>query len=133
MSNFSEYLTPANIALVLSLLLALESAWAKLYPTGKIATTVENGKTWIRTYAPIVSALVEELANTGVIPKDSKAREYVSKLEYEWAKAHPTTPMPAEAKAEALLIGEAAKVAFPHAQEPAVPAPANPPPAPASH
>ena len=110
-----EYLTPANIALVLSLLSIAYTAWARAYPTGKIATTVEAGKSWVRTYAPAISALIEELAKTGAIPKANKASEFLSKVEYEYAKAHPEAPLlPPAAKAEVVLIGETSKVAFPH-------------------
>lgn len=110
-----QYLTIENITTLFTVFLVLETAVRKVWPDNKYSASIERGKAWVRQYAPVVVALTEELAKTGVIPKASKALEYMHKLDLEWFKAHPDQPtMPATVRAEAMLIGEAAKVTMPH-------------------
>jgi hypothetical protein len=129
-----EYLTAENLTLALVVVLALEKILARIAP--KTSNTVDDdvlakiqaGKNWVRTYAPLISGIVEDLAGTGNFPKVAKGAEFMRRLEAEWNRANPGTPLPEPARAEANLIGAAAAAIFPHAEKPAdsIPAPGLP-------
>jgi hypothetical protein len=139
----SQYLTTENLIFLGMILLLLERILEKIAPLtatkvdDAVLDVIKEQKTWIRSYAPLISGIVEDLAKSGMFPKVAKADEYWRKLEAEWARVHPGVPMPPEIRAEADLIGKGAAAAYPHevapiAAAPVAPAAGNPQTAPAS-
>ena len=115
-----EYLTPENLTMILVVILAMEKILARIAPMTKTTVDddavklVERGKAWVRTYAPLIAGIVEDLAETGNFPKVAKSAEFFRRLEAEWNRANPGNPLPEPARAEANLIGAAAAAIFPH-------------------
>jgi hypothetical protein len=82
----SEYLTPANVAIAVSLLMALYSLIKTIAPKTKttidddIVAFVERARPWVRDFAGPVWALVEQLQKQGKILKNGKYGEYLTIL-----------------------------------------------------
>ncbi|PKL44334.1 MAG: hypothetical protein CVV41_06765 [Candidatus Riflebacteria bacterium HGW-Riflebacteria-1] len=82
----SEYLTPANVAIVVSLIMSLYAILKAVAPKTKttiddsIVALVEKGRPWVRDYAYPIWALVEQLQKAGKLDKLNKYGEFMSIL-----------------------------------------------------
>lgn len=79
----SEYLTPANVAIVISLVMSLYAILKAVAPKTKntiddsVVAFVEKGRPWVRDFSGPIWALVEQLHKAGKIDKLNKYGEYM--------------------------------------------------------
>lgn len=82
----SEYITPANVAIVISLLASLYAVLKTIAPKTKttvdddIVAFVDKARPWVRDFSGPIWALVEQLQKAGKIDKLNKYGEYMSIL-----------------------------------------------------
>jgi hypothetical protein len=82
----SEYLTPANVAILISVLMSLYAILKTIAPKTKttvdddIVAFVEKARPWVRDFAFPVWSLVEQLQKQGKILKNGKYGEYITIL-----------------------------------------------------
>jgi maltose-binding protein MalE len=108
------------IVTALVLLLAAERILRRVAPL--TATTrddeavaqIDRAREWVRTHAPLVVAIIEDLAMTGRIPAAEKAKAYWQRIEAEYMKAHNGASMPQQAAAEAKLMADGIAAMLPH-------------------
>lgn len=107
----SEYLTPANVAIVISLLMSLYSVIKTIAPKTKttiddsIVSVVEKGRPWVRDFAFPIWSLVEQLFNQGKILKNSKNGEYLAIFREGFKQAF-GQDMPKELETDAQLLAQ---------------------------
>jgi hypothetical protein len=107
----TEYLTPANLAIAVSLLTSLYALLRTIAPHTKttvddnIVAFVEKNRPWVRDFAWQVWSLVEELQRQGKILKGGKYGEYITILRDYFKKTH-GREMPAELEADAELMAK---------------------------
>lgn len=129
-----DWLTVDHLTLALVVMLAAERLLRRIAPLtatrrdDELLEQIDRARAWVREYAPLIVGIVEDLAATGRIPAAAKAREYLARLEAEWAAAHPGQPLPPQASAEARLIAAGIAAQLPHASD----RPADPRPGPGS-
>lgn len=107
----SEYLTPANVAIVISLLASLYAVLKTIAPKTKttvdddVVATVEKGRAWVRDYAAPIWSIVEQLQKAGKLKKVNKLDEYMSIFREAFQEAH-NKEMPEALEADAKLMAQ---------------------------
>ncbi|HAE37845.1 MAG TPA: hypothetical protein DCG57_04300 [Candidatus Riflebacteria bacterium] len=82
----SEYITPANAAIVAALLTSLLAIFRTIAPKTKttvdddIVAFIDKARPWVRDFSGPIWALVEQLQKAGKIDKLNKYGEYMSIL-----------------------------------------------------
>ena len=107
----SEYLTPANMAIAISLLASLYAVLKTIAPKTKttvdddVVATVEKGRAWVRDYAAPIWSIVEQLQKAGKLKKVNKLDEYMSIFREAFQEAH-NKEMPEALEADAKLMAQ---------------------------
>lgn len=82
----SEYLTPANVAIVVSLIMSLYAILKAVAPKTKttvdddVVAFIDKARPWVRDFAGPIWALVEQMQKAGKLDKLNKYGEFMSIL-----------------------------------------------------
>ncbi|GEM_PF-1698178 len=118
----SEYLTPANVAIAISLLASLYAVLKTIAPKTKttidddIVAFVERARPWVRDFAFPVWSLVEQLQKQGKILKNGKYGEYITLLRDAFKQAY-GRDMPKALEVDAQLMAQGLSAADKLAKE----------------
>ena len=106
-----EYLTPANVAIVVSLMMSAFAVLKVVAPKTKttvdddIVAFVEKARPWVRDFALPAWALVEQLQKQGKILKGGKYDEYLTVLRDAFAASFGRA-LPKELEVDAQLMAQ---------------------------
>lgn len=118
----SEYITPANVAIVISLLVSLYAMLKTIAPKTKttvdddLVAFVEKARPWVRDFAAPIWAVVEQLQKAGKIEKLNKYGEYMSVFREAFKEAF-GKEMPEALETDAKLMAQGLSAADKIAKE----------------
>lgn len=118
----SEYITPANVAIFISLIASIYAVLRTIAPKTKttvdddIVAFVEKARPWVRDFAGPIWALVEQLQKAGKIEKLNKYGEFMSILRESFKDSF-GKELPEELEADAKLMAQGLSAADKLAKE----------------
>lgn len=112
----SEYITPANVAIVISLLTSIYAILRTIAPRTKttidddIVAFIDKARPWVHDFSGPIWALIEQLHKAGKIEKLNKFGEYMSVFREAFKDAF-GKEMPEELEADAKLMARSLSAA----------------------
>ncbi len=118
----SEYLTPANLAIAISLFASIYAVLKTIAPQTKttvdddIVSFIDKGRAWVQSYGFPIWSVVEQLEKAGKIQRLSKYGEYMSIFREAFKSAF-GKEMPEELETDAELMAKGLSAADKLAKE----------------